>query len=294
LIKNENATELNFRVERKKQLIDITVRRTYRELSHVQYNIIHDSKKYAVITLSKFNSGVCAEISLKLDQANKDQVSGLILDLRDNPGGQLGEASCIAGLFLGKNKKAYYVEYFDEKKSNEVVLTSDEKIFDGPMVVLVNSFSASASELLAGGLQDYKRALIVGERTYGKGTFQEPQEWALKSKVSLFKTQGIYLLPSRNSTQLSGVKPDVVLNLEQDTRREEVAYFRPVQAEPRKDYKLRNSEIEKEFSYSSCKVDHVSAYAEDAYIHQGLKYLDCVQKTEINIAQADPKNSKLQ
>jgi carboxyl-terminal processing protease len=302
LLKNENATELKFRVERKQQLIDINIRRTYRELSHVQYNIIHDSKKYAVITLSKFNSGACAEVSLKLNQANQDQVSGLILDLRDNPGGLLGEASCLAGLFLGKNKKAYYVEYFDEKKSNEVVLTTDEKVFDGPIVVLVNSFSASASELLAGGLQDYKRALIVGERTYGKGTFQEPQEWVLKSKVSLFKTQGIYLLPSRNSTQLSGVKPDVVLNLEQDTKREDVAYFRPVQAKPLADNKLRNSEIEKIFSYSSCNLDpasdHRSAYSsaqtEDAYIHQGLKYLNCVQKTDINIAQSELKNSTVQ
>jgi carboxyl-terminal processing protease len=294
LIKNENADELKFRIERKNQLLHITLRRSYRELSHVQFNIINESKKYAIITLSKFNSGVCAEVSLKLDKANKEKVSGLILDLRDNPGGQMGEASCIAGLFLGKNKKAYYVEYFDEKKSNEVVLTSDEKVYYGPMVVLVNSFSASASELLAGGLQDYKRALIVGERTYGKGTFQEPQEWALKSHVSLFKTQGIYLLPSRNSTQLSGITPDVVLNLEQDARREELSYFRPVQAKPSKNYKLLNSEIEKEFSYSFCKVDHVRTYDEDSYIYQGLKYLDCVQKIDVNIAETELKNSTVQ
>lgn len=289
ILKNEQTSELEFEVERKQQIISIELRRTYRELSHVQYNTMGTEKKYGIITLSKFNSGACGEIAAKLHQAKEEQVSGLILDLRDNPGGQLSEASCISGLFLGKNKKAYYVEYFDQEKSNEVALTSDEKVYEGPMVVLVNSFSASASELLAGGLQDYKRALIIGERTFGKGTFQEPEQWALKSTVSLFKTQGIYLLPSRNSTQLSGVIPDVVLNVETDTRREDVAYFRPVRVKYTNYNKLRNSEIEKDFSFSSCKVQ-LNTSAEDIYLSHGLDYLGCVQKTDINLAQSELKS----
>lgn len=289
ILKNEQTSQLDFEVERKEQVVKIELHRTYRELSHVQYNIIGTDKKYAIITLTKFNAGACGEMADKLRQANKENVKGLILDLRDNPGGQLNEASCISGLFLGKDKKAYYVEYFDEDKSNEVVLTSDERIYNGPMVVLVNSFSASASELLAGGLQDYKRALIVGERTFGKGTFQEPEQWAMKSTVSLFKTQGIYLLPSRNSTQLRGVIPDVVLNAEADTRREEVAYYRPVKLKNSKMNKLRNSEIEKDFSFSSCKVQKNTS-SEDIYVSQGMDYLGCVQKTDVNLAQTEFKS----
>ncbi|MBY0553129.1 PDZ domain-containing protein [bacterium] len=289
ILKNEQTSKLAFEVERKQQIVNIELNRTYRELSHVQYNTTGTDKKYAVITLTKFNSGACGEISTRLKQANKENVKGLILDLRDNPGGQLNEAACIAGLFLGKDKKAYYVEYFDEDKSNEVVLTSDEKIYHGPMVVLVNSFSASASELLAGGLQDYKRALVVGERTFGKGTFQEPEQWTVKSTVSLFKTQGVYLLPSRTSTQLRGVIPDVVLNAEADTRREDVVYFRPVKLKNNKTNKLRNSEIEKDFSFSSCKVQK-NRSAEDIYLSQGIDYLGCVQKTDINLAQTEFKS----
>ena len=280
ILRNENSTDFTFKVQRNNRVVSVTVKRTYRELSHVQYSELNARKNYGLITLSKFNSGVCQAIAAELKTAEKSRLSGLILDLRDNPGGQLNEAACVAGLFLGKNKKAYYVEYFDANKANEVVLTSEERAYSGPMVVLVNSASASAAELIAGGLQEYKRALIIGEMTFGKGTFQESEEWLLNEKISLYKTQGLYLLPSRNSTQLVGIKPNVELHAEiSPVKRESVAFFNPVSIQKNKYAKLKANEVVEFFTYKQCfDADHFET--EDIYLRESIRYLSCAQYNE--------------
>lgn len=284
ILRNENSTDFNFKVQRNNRIVGVTVKRTYRELSHVQYNELAARKNYGLITLSKFNSGVCQAIVAELKTAEKNrvsgQISGLILDLRDNPGGQLNEAACVAGLFLGKNKKAYYVEYFDAGKANEVVLTSEVRAYSGPMIVLVNSASASAAELLAGGLQEYKRALVIGEMTFGKGTFQESEEWLLNSKISLYKTQGLYLLPSRNSTQLVGIRPNVELHAETSpVKRESAAFFNPVSLQKNNYAKLRANEVVEFYTYKQCfDTDHLET--EDIYLRESIRYLSCAQYNE--------------
>lgn len=277
ILRNENSNDFNFKVQRKNSVINVTVKRSFRELSHVQYNELSTKKKYGLMTLSKFNDGVCRAMANELKAAEKKQIAGLILDLRDNPGGQLDEAACIAGLFLGKNKKAYYVEYFDANKANEVVLTSEPRTFSGPMVVLVNSASASAAELLAGGLQEYNRALVIGETTFGKGTFQESEEWLLNEKISLYKTQGLYLLPSRNSTQLIGIKPDVELRAETSpVKRESSAFFNPVGLQKSNYAKLRTDEMVEIYTYKQCfDTDHFET--EDVYLRESVRYLSCAQ-----------------
>ena len=140
------------------------------------------------------------EISNMADQS----ITGLILDLRDNPGGLLSEASCMAGLFMGENKKIYSIKYFDVSKESEDVYSQKEQVYSGPLLVLVNSVSASASELLAGAVQEYRRAIVVGSITFVKGTFQEIEPWNDSKKIGLFKTQGFYLLPSGESPQFYG------------------------------------------------------------------------------------------
>lgn len=277
ILRNEKLNVLKFTVQRKNKILNIDLKRTYRKLSHVQYNLLSTDKNYGLITLSKFNRGACYDVADKLAVAKKNKIEGLILDLRDNPGGQLNESSCIAGLFLGKNKKAYYIEYFDQFRANEVILTSEEQVYDGPLVVLVNSASASAAELLAGGLQEYGRALVIGESTFGKGTFQEPEEWFLNSKISLYKTQGLYLLPSRNSTQLLGIKPDIELHAEEaPLKREGSAFFNPIKATTFKYEKLKKSEEQRRFIFNSCK-DVESILSDDLYLRESLRNLSCAQ-----------------
>lgn len=206
----------------------ILIERSYKNLSHVQFEIISGMKNYAVVTLTKFSRGVCEDVANKIKSSADKNISGMILDLRDNPGGQLDEASCLAGLFLGMNKKTYSIEFFDPLKASEIVLSTGSLLYTGPLVVAINSSSASASELLAGALKDYRRAILVGEKTFGKGTFQESEVWAKNQKVSLFKTQGYYLLPSRKSPQLAGIVPDIEIDEQHLKLREENLYFNPL------------------------------------------------------------------
>lgn len=275
LLRNEELTDFKFVVVRNHAIYQIGLKRSYRELSHVQYNELVADKAYGLITLSKFNSGVCEALAAELKAAEKNRVPGLILDLRDNPGGQLNEAACVAGLFLGKHKKAYYVEYFDPQKANEVVLTSEPKAYSGPVVVLVNSASASAAELLAGGLQEHKRAIVIGEVTFGKGTFQESEEWVLNPKISLYKTQGLYLLPSRNSTQFSGITPNVELHAEKSpVKREKTAFFNPIKYKKVNYGSLKDSDVVSGYVYVRCK-DSAVIYSEDVYLNESIQYLSC-------------------
>ena len=102
LLRNEELNVFKFLVLRKNKILNINVKRTYRQLSHVQYNAVAADKNYGLITLTKFNRGACSGVADKIALAKKNKIEGLILDLRDNPGGQLDEASCVAGLFLGK------------------------------------------------------------------------------------------------------------------------------------------------------------------------------------------------
>lgn len=285
ILKNESLDLLKFKIARKNKILDIDVKRSYKKLSHVQYNALSAAPNYGLLTLTKFNPGVCAEIANKLQSIKSSSLAGLILDLRDNPGGQLNEAACIAGLFLGKNKKAYYVEYFDEAKANEVVLTSQEQVYTGPLIVVVNRTSASATELLAGGLQDYKRAVIIGERTFGKGTFQEPEEWALNTKVSLLKTRGLYLLPNRDSTQLRGVAPDVELPVVGGpTERESEIYFNPVVA-PAAYVEARKYESARCKNITNFNRFNSDDFADDLYLQESLTYLSCIEASAAAVAQ---------
>jgi len=272
ILKNEKTKRFDFEVLRSGGRHAVVLERSYRLISHVQYNNLQeDRRKIGLVTLSKFSKGVCAEVAAVVT-ANDPEA--LVLDLRDNPGGHLSEMACIAGLFLGKDKKAYYAEYLDTRL-NEVVLTSEETIFKGPMTVLVNSKSASASETLAGALKDYNRAVVVGRRTFGKGSFQEPEMWIQNPEISLFKTQGRYLLPSRNSTQGTGLKPNIELAKDSVEMREEDLYVNPLERADKKYPGLRSSELVKDFDYGPCVKSFKARTVGDTYINAGVDVVEC-------------------
>lgn len=290
LLRNEKAKEFKFVIERNNRIQEIVVSRSYRQLKQVQYKSLGIDKNYKLIILNKFNPGVCADIAKSLKNLSHENLAGVILDLRDNPGGQLNEAACITGLFLGKDKKAYYVEYFDEDKPNEVVLTSEDRIYNGPLVVLVNSGSASASELLAGSLQEYQRALIIGERTFGKGTFQEAEVWKPNHKVNFYKTQGYYLLPSRNSTQIVGVKPDIELKTDFIIEKSELkSYYNPIKANAKKYPQFSTVEKFKKISPLRCQKNENLVY-EDLYLQTSLNYINCLHTHESAVAGRKTQN----
>lgn len=211
ILKDRHVRIFNFIIKRDGATLVKNVQRSYRVLSQVDSTVVTGPRNFGVITVSKFSTNTCNEVRDAILGMVDKNISGLVLDLRDNPGGRLSEAACLAGLFIGEDKSIYSVQYFDLSKTNEVVLTSAERIYSGALAVLVNTNSASAAELFAGAIQEYRRGIVIGSKTFGKGTFQEIETWDKSEKIGYFKTKGFYLLPSGRSTQFYGVTPDIEL-----------------------------------------------------------------------------------
>lgn len=276
MLKNPDLKTFAVKIKRDGFDQNLQITRSFKKINHVIAEKELGLRNYSVITLSKFSHGVCAEVSKKIKNLSTDNVAGMVLDLRDNPGGELNEAACIAGLFLGINKKIYAIKYFDPLKSDEVALTTGSLLYTGPLVILINASSASASELLAGALQDYNRAVLVGEKTFGKGTFQEGELWKKNSRITLFKTQGFYLLPSGMSPQIKGIKPDLVQEENRVKISEGISFFNPIAANHEldivKDETFKQTQFAAEFK--KC-LRTMSFRKDDKILTLGLEVLSC-------------------
>ena len=141
-------------------------------------------------------------------EEGKGKISGLILDLRNNPGGVLNAAVEVSDAFLEKGLIVYTQGRVPDSEL-KFSATPNELIDGAPMVVLVNGGSASASEIVAGALQDHKRAIIMGSQTFGKGSVQTILP--LKNNTALKLTTARYYTPSGRSIQASGIVPDIEL-----------------------------------------------------------------------------------
>jgi carboxyl-terminal processing protease len=172
-----------------------------------------------------------SDIAIEVKKLKEAGVAGIILDLRNNGGGSLGDVVDIGGLFIGKG--AAPIVQVKSNHANATVLRSqsnDSALYSGPLAIMVNEGSASASEILAAAMQDYKRAVIVGATTYGKGTVQKMVDLeqmidpmtrlnfvndtagALGSSIGSVKlTMEKFYRVNGGSTQLKGVKPDVAI-----------------------------------------------------------------------------------
>lgn len=154
------------------------------------------------------------DVKKLITQLKAEKIDGLVIDLRNNGGGSLKEAIDLTGLFI---KDGPVVQIRDHQNKIKVEKDSDggEIFYDGPLAVMINGFSASASEIFAGAIQDYKRGLILGEQTYGKGTVQSPIDLAGYLKAEDPNQGQINLTLSKfyrvtgSSTQNRGVIPDV-------------------------------------------------------------------------------------
>ena len=206
--------------EAKAKIIDLPVEKG----SKVRLGVIDLPSFYAEMDLSSKNKSTprstTADVSRLIQRLLKEKVQGIILDLRRNGGGSLEEAIQLTGLFIPEGP---VVQIKDSRDRVVVSKDVDPKVFyDGPLVVLTSRFSASASEIVTGALQDYGRALIVGDTTtHGKGTVQQViqltpffQRLGLASSVepgALKLTVQKFYRPSGASTQLKGVVPDIIL-----------------------------------------------------------------------------------
>ena len=165
---------------------------------------------FAYVRISSFQSktteGVISAIN-KLKAENKGKLKGLVLDLRNNPGGVLNGAVGVSDIFLDNSGKIVYTEGRVSDALMRYDATAGDMLEGAPMVVLVNQGSASASKIVAGALQDHKRALIVGKKTFGKGSVQTVLP--LDSKTAVKLTTARYFTPSGRSIQAKGIIPDI-------------------------------------------------------------------------------------
>ncbi|HXU27648.1 MAG TPA: carboxy terminal-processing peptidase [Bacteroidia bacterium] len=230
LIKGKKGTEVNLTVKK----VDgstkiISIIRDIIELDETFAHsaiIQHEKSKVGYIRLPSFYSDFtrngahhCSQdIKNEVLKLKAENVNGVVLDLRDNGGGSLQEVVDMAGLFV---KQGPMVQV--RKKGGEIEQLSDknpEQIYDGPMVVMINRNSASASEIMAAAMQDYKRAVIMGTQSFGKGTVQSfldldnyllQQFDSLKPLGSVKVTMQKFYRINGGSTQLRGVIPDISL-----------------------------------------------------------------------------------
>jgi carboxyl-terminal processing protease len=226
LIQGEIGTPVRLTVRTGKKSRAVTLTRSTISVPSVtaQQKTVKDDK-YAVIALSQFSSGVHGELGAALKKAIKAGDKGVVLDMRGNPGGLVDEAQLVASAFLSDGKIV-------TTKGRDVPTRTLSAVGDPiapklPLVVLVNRGSASAAEIVAGALQDRKRATLVGTRTFGKGVFQEVLE--LSNGGALDITAGQYFLPSGRNlggagvSTGSGLTPDVAAADDPKTEKQDEA-----------------------------------------------------------------------
>ena len=207
---------------------DLTIARDIVELEEVyakSSTVTKDNKKFGVINLPGFyvsmddynKRNAATDVKLEIERLKKEGIEGLVLDLRNNGGGSLQTVIDMAGLFI---KEGPIVQVKTTGGQKEVLRDKDKSItWDGPLVILVNENSASASEILAAAMQDYKRALVIGSKqTFGKGTVQTVLDLNRMVRNNTSGDMGAlkytiqkYYRINGGSTQLEGVKSDVVV-----------------------------------------------------------------------------------
>ena len=212
IMRGDPGTDITLTVVREgaDKPLPFTVTRDIISVKSVKSRILEPN--YGYIRISNFQSktarDLVSEIS-KLKKDNKDELKGLVLDLRNNPGGVLSAAADVSDAFIDDGKLVYTKGRINNSEFEFNAKPGD--IMNGlPLVVLINGGSASASEIVAGALQDHKRAVVMGSKSFGKGSVQTIQE--LRSGGAVKITTARYFTPSGRSIQGEGITPDIILD----------------------------------------------------------------------------------
>jgi len=229
LMRGKPGTSLNLKILRKglNSPFDVKVTRAKIVTKSVKAKLVEPNYAYIRVTQFQERTGEdLAESLKKLRAENKFAFNGIILDMRNNPGGLLNSSVAVSAAFLKEGDLVVYTEgraadskmnlttspenfIRDNPEKNNYLKDLPVDIKDTPMVVLINNGSASASEIVAGALQDHKRALIVGTRSFGKGSVQSILPMTNGTAIKL--TTARYFTPNGRSIQGKGIEPDVVV-----------------------------------------------------------------------------------
>lgn len=219
-----------------KETKDFTLVRDIIKIKSVKSKMLQDGIGYIKIT--QFQEATGHDLATALEKLSKEGMTSLILDLRNDPGGLLNSAVEVVEQFLPPKKLVVYIKNRSGEKT-EYFTEGERSYTDIPMVVLVNQGSASASEIVAGALKDWNRAIIVGVQTFGKGSVQSLIPLSDGSGIRL--TTAKYYTPKGTSIQGVGITPDIVVKLEAKDGKEH-----PVIREKDLERHLKNEQLKEE------------------------------------------------
>ena len=190
------------------QIKEIDLERRSVDLRPVRTKRLRDeSHTLGYLRITQFSESVPKKIEEALQELKEKEVEGIILDLRNNSGGLVSSGIAVADSFL--NEKLI-VETKNRDGIKDSIISEKNTFFDGPMVTIVNKGTASASEILAGALQDNQRSALIGKQTYGKGLIQSLKSLSEDSGIAI--TVASYLTPNGNNIQGRGIIPDKILD----------------------------------------------------------------------------------
>lgn len=208
IMRGEPGTPVNVQVQRGDQLLDFVVDRAVVHVNWVNSCMLDGDVGY--ISLYEFSGDCSPSFAVHLDNLMSQGAKALVIDLRDNPGGWVDDAQKVADMFLEEGNVASLV--YRDGTTELYTTTTDGKENPIPLVVLVNEYSASASEILAGALQDRGRATIVGTQTFGKGVVQYVLPVGTRG-AGMQLTVAQYYTPNGNEVHKVGITPDIEATL---------------------------------------------------------------------------------
>ena len=217
MMRGEPGTEVTVTVAREgREPFDVTIVRDVIAIDSVRSRVIEDG--YAYVRISIFRARTGQELVEDLQEllSENPDLKGLVLDLRNNPGGVLQSSVAVVDAFIDQGRIVYTEGRMDES-AMQFGATRETVAPDIPMVVLINQGSASASEIVAGALQDHGRAIIMGTQSFGKGSVQTVMPLTEDRAIKL--TTSLYFTPSGRSIQAQGIEPDIIVDEAFVTRR---------------------------------------------------------------------------
>ena len=217
LMRGAPGSEVTITVAREGQEpFDLTVTREIIAITSVRSRMLEPG--YAYLRISQFRVNTSNELEKEIEElyAENDEIKGLVLDLRNNPGGVLQASVGVVDAFIDQGR-IVYTEGRIEGNDMEFMATTNTVAGDVPLVILINNGSASASEIVAGALQDHARAIVMGTRSFGKGSVQTVMPLGEQRAIKL--TTSLYFTPSGRSIQAQGIDPDIVVENAFVTRR---------------------------------------------------------------------------
>ena len=208
-IKGEPGTPVTLTIYRpeKKEKFDVEIIREWIDIKVVKSKMINDELGY--LRLTTFDENSASEFEKHIKELVNKGSKGIVVDLRNNPGGYLDQCVNIADLLLGKE----LIVYTESRNGDDDEFYSDKEFYDVELVVLVDGGSASASEILTGALKDHKRATIIGETTFGKGVVQIVERFEGNTGFKLTTSQ--YFTPNGVNIHGVGIAPDIEIKLDE-------------------------------------------------------------------------------